>query len=109
MPDDRTSTERFEEALTEYSPPEYVLRLYISDKDLRSTRTVKNIQAICQEHLQGRYKLEIIDIYKRPSLLKSDNILAVPTLLRKSPGPLRRIIGDLSNTEKVLQSLNLPA
>jgi circadian clock protein KaiB len=85
----------------------YVLRLYVAGATPTSRRAILNINAICTEHLQGKYDLEVIDIYQKPALAKDEQIVAVPTLIRQLPLPLRRIIGDLSDRKKVLFGLNL--
>jgi circadian clock protein KaiB len=85
----------------------YVLRLYVAGIDPQSTAAIKSITAICEEHLQGRYDLEIIDIYQQPALAKAEQIIAVPTLIRKLPKPLRRFTGDLADTERILVGLDL--
>ena len=85
----------------------YVLRLFVSGMTPRSTRAVQNVRAICEEHLHGRYDLEVIDIYQQPTLARGEQIIAAPTLVKKSPAPLRYIIGDLSSTERVLRGLDL--
>jgi circadian clock protein KaiB len=85
----------------------YVLRLYVSGMTPRSARAVKNLQAICDEYLEGRYDLEVVDIYQQPVLTKGEQIIAAPTLIKKLPLPMRRIIGDMSNTERVLLGLDL--
>jgi circadian clock protein KaiB len=85
----------------------WVLRLYVAGSTLYSVRAIENIKTICEEHLQGRYDLEVIDLYKKPNLARGEQIIAVPTLLKKLPFPLRRIIGDLSNLERVLIGLDL--
>jgi len=85
----------------------YVLRLFVSGMTPRSTRAVQNVRAICEAHLQGRYDLEVIDIYQQPTLARGEQIIAAPTLVKKSPAPLRYIIGDLSSTERVLRGLDL--
>ena len=85
----------------------YVLRLYLSGMTPRSARAVKNLQAICDEYLEGRYDLEVVDIYQQPVLTKGEQIIAAPTLLKKLPLPMRRIIGDMSNKERVLLGLDL--
>ena len=85
----------------------YVLRLFVSGMTPRSTRAVQNVRAICEKHLQGRYDLEVIDIYQQPTLARGEQIIAAPTLVKKSPAPLRYIIGDLSSTERVLRGLDL--
>ena len=86
---------------------EYVLRLYVSGQTPRSVLAIENMRRICAEHISERYTLEIIDIYLHPEACQKEQIIAVPTLLKVLPHPLRRIIGDLSNTEKVLIGLNL--
>src|SRR5262245_6954502 len=86
-------------------PPQYLLRLYITGMTPRSTEAIKSIREICEENLQGRYELEVIDIYQNPSLAKDDQIIAVPTLIKKLPQPLRRFIGNLSDQERVLLGL----
>jgi circadian clock protein KaiB len=85
----------------------YVLRLYINGSTLKSTRAVKNIKQVCEEHLDGRYNLEIIDICHHVNLARDEQIVAVPTLIKRLPQPLRRLIGDLSDHEKVLLGLDL--
>ena len=88
-------------------PEQYLLRLYVTGMTARSRRAVENVRKICEAHLQGRYELEIIDIYQQPVLAKGDQIIAAPTLIKKLPLPLRRIIGDMSSTERVLLGLDL--
>ena len=83
------------------------LRLYIAGQTPKSVLALKNITKYCKEHLEGRYKIEIIDLLKKPQLAEGDQIFAVPTLVRKVPQPIRKIIGDLSNEEKVLVGLNI--
>jgi circadian clock protein KaiB len=85
----------------------YVLRLYVTGMTPRSTRAIENIRAICEEHLNGRYDLEVVDIYQQPALAIKEQIVAAPTLIKKLPAPLRRIIGDLSNRDHVLIGLDL--
>src|SRR5688572_12877569 len=87
----------------------YVLRLYITGMTARSARAVSNLRAICDEYLDGRYDLEVIDIYQQPVLTKGEQIIAAPTLIKKLPLPMRRIIGDMSNRERVLVGLDLRA
>ncbi len=87
----------------------YVLRLYITGNTPQSMRAILNLKQICEEHLKNRYDLEIIDIYKRPELAKGEQIIAAPTLIKSLPHPLRKLIGDLSNEEKVLLGLDLRA
>jgi circadian clock protein KaiB len=83
------------------------LRLYVAGQTPRSLAAFANLKKICEEHLKGCYKIEIIDLLKNPMLAKGDQILAIPTLVRKLPEPVRKIIGDLSNTERVLVGLDL--
>ena len=85
----------------------YVLRLYVTGMTARSRRAVENVRRICEEHLSGQYDLEVIDIYHQPTLAKGEQIIAAPTLIKKLPLPLRRIIGDMSSTERVLLGLDL--
>jgi circadian clock protein KaiB len=85
------------------------LRLYIAGGTSRSLAAVKNLQKICDEHLPGKYRTEVVDLLKNPHLAAGDQILAVPTLVRTLPPPLRKVIGDLSDTERVLVGLNLIA
>jgi len=85
----------------------YLLRLYVTGSTRKSLRAIANIKKICEEHLKGRYHLEVIDLYQQPSLAKGEQIIAVPTLVKKLPPPLRRIIGDMSSTERVLVGLDL--
>ena len=87
----------------------YVLKLYVTGATARSLRAIANIKAVCEQHLKGRYDLEVVDIYRRPALLRRDQIVAVPTLIKKLPVPLRLLVGDLSRTEQVLQGLGLVA
>jgi circadian clock protein KaiB len=87
----------------------YVLRLYVAGQTPRSLLAIKNLKAICEEYLSNRYQLEVIDLYQQPQLAEGDQIIAVPTLIKHVPEPMRRIIGDLSNREKVLVGLNLKA
>jgi len=83
------------------------LRLYINGSTLKSTLAVKNIKQVCEQHLNGRYKLEIIDICQQANLARDEQIVAVPTLIKRLPSPLRRLIGDLSDQNKVLVGLDL--
>jgi circadian clock protein KaiB len=85
----------------------YVLRLYVTGQTPRSLRAIENIKRICEKHLADRYDLEVIDIYQRPSLAAGERIIAAPTLVKMLPMPIRRFVGDLSDTEKVLFGLDL--
>ena len=85
----------------------YTLRLYVTGTTPRSNRAIVNIRKICEEHLAGRYELEVIDIYQQPILAEGEQIIAAPTLIKSLPLPLRRFIGDMSNTERILVGLDL--
>ena len=97
----------FEAAAADHDSVRYVLRLYVTGTTRNSERAIVNIRKICEEHLQGRYDLEIVDISQHPTLAEGEQIIAVPTLIKKLPEPLRRIIGDLSDRERVLIGLDL--
>jgi circadian clock protein KaiB len=86
---------------------QYQLRLYIAGQTPKSVTALRNITKYCEEHLKGKYSIEIIDLLKTPQLAEGDQIFAIPTLVRKVPEPIRKIIGDLSNEEKVLVGLNI--
>ena len=88
-------------------PDVWQLRLYVAGQTPKSMLALSNLQRICEEHLQGRYTIEVIDLHKHPKLAKQDEIVAIPTLVRKLPDPIRRVIGDLSNVEKTLVGLQL--
>ncbi|MBU0545487.1 MAG: circadian clock KaiB family protein [Proteobacteria bacterium] len=83
------------------------LKLYIAGQTLRSIEAFANLKILCEEHLKGKYHIEVIDLIKNPQLAKGDQILAIPTLVRKLPEPIKKIIGNLSNSEQVLVGLNL--
>lgn len=104
---EKNATEAFEKALFPKETRDYLLRLYIAGTTPQSINALKTIKAICEEYLKGHYELEVIDVYQQPSLAKPDNIVALPTLIKKLPLPLQRIIGDLSKTEKILIGLDI--
>ena len=85
----------------------YVLRLYVSGSSLKSALAVENIKRICEQHLKNRYDLEVIDIYQQPNLARDEQIVAVPTLIKRLPLPLQRLVGDMSDLNKVLFGLDL--
>ena len=87
--------------------PEYELRLYVAGQTPKSMLALENLQRYCEEYLPGKYDIEIIDLLVNPQLAEGDQILAIPTLVRKVPAPIRKIIGDLSNEEKVLVGLDI--
>jgi circadian clock protein KaiB len=85
----------------------YDLRLYVAGQTGRSLAALSNLQRICDEHLEGRYRIEVIDLIERPQLARGDQILALPTLVRRLPEPIRKLVGDLSDTERALVGLDL--
>ena len=88
-------------------PERYHLRLYVAGQTAKSLAAVANLKRVCEQHLAGRYDIEVIDLLQNPRLAAGDQILAIPTLVRTLPAPLKRIIGDLSNTDKVLVGLDI--
>jgi circadian clock protein KaiB len=106
---EETSTAEFEKAAAGQDPAKYVLRLYVTGMTPKSTRAIANVQKLCKKHLAGRYELEVIDIYQQPKLAKGEQIIAAPTLIKKLPLPLRRLIGDMSDTERFLVGIDLKA
>ena len=103
----KTSTEEFEKTAAKQDRAKYVLRLYVTGMTPKSTQAIANVQKLCEKHLAGRYELKVIDIYQQPILAKGDQILAVPTLIKKFPLPLRKLIGDMSDTERFLVGIDL--
>ena len=102
------ATRAFERALAKAPKAEhYVLRLYITGSTPRSAAAISNIRKLCDEHLAGHYDLEVIDIYQQPTLAQGEQIIAAPTLIKKLPFPLRKVVGDLSNEDRVLMGLDL--
>ncbi len=97
----------FERALKSTQGEQYLLRLYVTGATPKSLRAINNIKRICEEHLLGRYRLEVIDVYQQPVLAKGEQIVAAPTLIKHLPFPLRKFIGDMSNTERILLGLDL--
>jgi circadian clock protein KaiB len=87
--------------------PEYVLRLFVAGMTSRSQRAIDNLQSICQRYLAGRHRIEVVDLYQTPGLAHDEQIIAIPTLLRILPFPPRRVIGDLSQADKVLHGLDI--
>jgi len=83
------------------------LRLYVAGQTSKSMAAFSNLKKLCEDHLKGQYRIEVIDLLENPALAKGDQILAIPTLVRKLPEPIKKIIGDLSNKERVLVGLNL--
>ena len=105
-----TSTEAFEKMLRKTADTErYELKLYVTGTSPRSGQAIANVRSLCEEYLSGRYDLEVIDIYQQPGVAVSEQIVAAPTLIKKTPAPTRRMIGDLSNRDKILVGLNIVA
>lgn len=103
----KDSTAEFEMALHETGNGNYVLRLYVSGMTPNSRRAIENVRRICAEHLEGHYQLEIIDIFQQPIFAKEGQIVAAPTLVKELPPPLRKFIGDMSKTERILLGLDI--
>jgi circadian clock protein KaiB len=91
------------------SKKEWDLRLYVAGQTARSMAAIANLRKVCEEHLAGRYSIEVIDLVKNPALAQGDQILAIPTLVRKIPAPMKKIIGDLSDTARVLVGFDIKA
>src|SRR6202012_4719425 len=87
--------------------PTFILRLFVTGASMNSTRAISNLKNICEEYLKGRYELEIIDVYQQPLIAEQEQLIALPLLIKKAPGVERRLIGDMSNKEKVLKGLGL--
>lgn len=103
----KNATEAFEEALAAPGKPMYELRLYVTGLTRRSTTAIKNIREICDANLEGQFHLQVIDINQQPELAQGDQIIAVPTLIKELPAPLRQLVGDLSDRERVLIGLDI--
>lgn len=103
----KSATGEFYQTTAHKSRDKYMLSLYITGSTSRSVMAISNLKKICEEYLEGKYELEVIDLYKNPLLAKEEQIIAAPTLIKKLPLPFRRIIGDMSNEEKVLMGLDL--
>ena len=103
----RDSTQEFERARVRAKKKPYVLRLYVTGTTPQSARAIANIKKLCEIHLKGRYQLDVVDLYQQPQLAQGEQIIAAPTLIKKLPLPQRRIIGDMSKSERVLVGLDL--
>lgn len=95
------------EPLLDLPLEKYVFRLYVANNTPKSVRAIQQIRKICDERLPGRYELEVIDIYEQPEMMEEDQVFAIPTLIKKLPPPLQRLIGDMTNTEKLIVCLDL--
>ena len=102
-----SATEAMEQALERQGKEKYVLKLYITGMTPRSQEALRKLEKVCREYLSDNYELEVIDIYQQPTLARGDQIIAVPTLIKKLPVPLRRLIGDLSQEDRIILGLDL--
>lgn len=103
----KDTTQEFEEALKRLSQEKYVLRLFVAGMNPKSVQAIENIKRICETYLPGRYQLEVIDVYQQPILAKDGQIVAAPTLVKKLPPPLRKLVGSMSDIERVLVGMDL--
>ena len=103
----KDSAAEFEQRVRKTGKEKYLLRLYVAGMTTKSKQAIQNIKQICEEHLKDRCDLEIIDIYQQPTLTRGEQIIAVPTLIKKVPSPLRRLIGDMANKDRILIGLDL--
>jgi circadian clock protein KaiB len=99
--------ETLEAAVSREKRQKYLLRLYVAGTTPRSQEAIRAVTALCEQHLAGRYELEVVDIYQQPTLAKGEQIIAAPTLIKRLPEPLRRFIGSMANKEKILVGLDL--
>jgi circadian clock protein KaiB len=103
----KTSTAAFEKAAKKKDEAKYDLRLYVTGMTPKSSLAIANVQKLCEKYLKGAYELKVIDIYQQPKLAKGEQIIATPTLIKKLPLPLRKLIGDMSDTERFLVGIDL--
>ncbi|HMA61233.1 MAG TPA: circadian clock protein KaiB [bacterium] len=103
----KKSQKEYEEMIENSKQEEYILKLYVSGMTPKSRKAVSNVKEICETHLKGSYTLKVIDLYQNPKLAKGEQIVAMPTLIKKLPPPLRKIIGDMSDKDKLLVGLDL--
>jgi circadian clock protein KaiB len=107
MSEQGDTTQEFEEALRRLGQEKYVLRLFVAGMNPKSIQAIENIKRICEMYLAGRYQLEVIDVYQQPILAKDGQIVAAPTLIKELPPPLRRLVGSMADTERVLVGMDL--
>ena len=107
MKREKTSTEEFEKAAAQRERGKYVFRLYVTGMTPKSTQAIANVRKLCEKYLEGYYELKVIDIYQQPQLAKGEQIIATPTLIKKLPLPLRKLIGDMSDGERFLVGIDL--
>jgi circadian clock protein KaiB len=103
----KSSTEEFEKAAAMHNHAKYILRLYVTGMTPKSTRAIANVQELCEKYLEGAYELKVIDIYQQPKLAAGEQIIAAPTLIKQLPLPFRKLIGDMSDTERFLIGIDL--
>jgi len=101
------TTEEFEKAAAVHGNAKYILRLYVTGMTPKSTRAIANVRTLCEQYLKGAYELKVIDIYQQPTLAAGEQIIATPTLIKQLPLPFRKLIGDMSDTEKFLVGIDL--
>lgn len=106
MTEQKDTTQEFEEALKRLSQEKYVLRLFVAGMNPKSVQAIENIKRICETYLPGRYELVVIDVYQQPILAKEGQIVAAPTLIKELPPPLRKLVGSMSDTERVLVGMD---
>lgn len=107
MTEQRDTTQEFEEAIKRLSQEKYVLRLFVAGMSPKSIQAVENIKRICETYLPGRYELEVIDVYQQPILAREGQIVAAPTLVKELPPPLRKLVGSMSDIDRVLVGMDL--
>ena len=107
MSKQKDATREFEEAIMRLAQEKYVLRLFVAGMSPKSLQAIENIKRICETYLTGRYQLEVIDVYQQPILAKDGQIVAAPTLIKELPPPLRKLVGSMSDTERVLIGMDL--
>lgn len=104
---EKTSTGEFEEAISKREQSEFVLRLFVTGMTPKSTRAIANLKKVCEDYLDGRYDLKVININQQPNLAREEQIIGTPTLIKQLPLPFRKLVGDMSDTEKVLIGIDL--
>ena len=102
------SAKSFSEAADELENPQYVLRLFVTGMTPRSTRAIRAVRTLCETRLKDRFELEIVDVYQQPKMIQGEQVVATPTLIKYRPAPLRRIVGDMSDTYRLCHGLGLP-
>jgi circadian clock protein KaiB len=107
MSEQGDTTQEFEEALRRLGQEKYVLRLFVAGMNPKSIQAIENIKRICETYLAGRYELDVVDVYQQPILAKDGQIVAAPTLVKELPPPLRRLVGSMADTERVLIGMDL--